>query len=90
MDSKHLYPRETMAKEENIECSGVVLESLRDAQFRVKIDGSEHVVLARISGKIRKNNIHIVPGDQVTLEMTPYDLNKAIIRFRKSRKPSSS
>ena len=72
-----------MAKDENIECTGVVLESLRDAQFRVKIDDADHIVLARISGKIRKNNIHIVPGDKVTLEVSPYDLSKAIIRFRK-------
>lgn len=72
-----------MAKDENIECTGVVLEALRDAQFRVQIDDSDHMVLARISGKIRKNNIHIVPGDKVTLEMSPYDLSKGIIRFRK-------
>ena len=72
-----------MPKEENIECTGVVLESLRGAQFRVKVDDSDHIVLARISGKIRKNSIHIVPGDHVTLSMTPYDLTKAIIKFRK-------
>ena len=76
-----------MAKEEEIECTGVVLESLRDAQFRVKIDEMDHIVLARISGRIRRNNIHIVQGDEVRLRLSPYDLTKGLITFRKGRRP---
>lgn len=71
-----------MAKEENIECSGVVEECLRGAQFRVKLDGTDRVILAHISGKIRKHNIHIVAGDKVTVELAPYNLERGIIKFR--------
>lgn len=79
-----------MAKEEPIECTGIVEECLRGAQFRVKLDDSDHVILAHISGKIRKYNIHIVVGDRVTVEMTPYDTERGIIRFRASKTSSSS
>ena len=78
-----------MTKEEEIECAGVVLEVLRDAQFRVKLDETDHVVLARISGKIRRHNIHIVQGDEVKLKLSPYDLTKGLITFRKGRRPTS-
>jgi translation initiation factor IF-1 len=71
-----------MAKEDHIECTGVVVECLRGAQFRVKLDDSDHIILAHISGKIRKHSIHIVEGDRVTVEMTPYDTTRGIIRFR--------
>lgn len=70
-----------MAKEDSIEMQGVVLENLPNATFRVKLE-NDHVVLGHISGKMRKNYIRILPGDKVTVEMTPYDLTKARIVFR--------
>lgn len=70
-----------MAKEDSIEMQGVVLENLPNATFRVKLE-NDHVVLGHISGKMRKNYIRILPGDKVTLEMTPYDLSRARIIFR--------
>lgn len=70
-----------MAKEDAIEMQGVVLENLPNATFRVKLE-NEHVVLGHISGKMRKNYIRILPGDKVTVEMTPYDLSRARIIFR--------
>lgn len=70
-----------MAKEESIEMQGVVLENLPNATFKVKLE-NDFVVLGHISGKMRKNYIRILPGDKVTVEMTPYDLSKARITFR--------
>lgn len=70
-----------MAKEDSIEMQGVVLENLPNATFRVKLENG-HVVLGHISGKMRKNYIRILPGDKVTVEMTPYDLSRARIIFR--------
>ena len=70
-----------MAKEEQIEMEGVVIDALPNTMFRVQLDNG-HVVLAHISGKMRKNYIRILKGDKVTIEMTPYDLNKARIVFR--------
>ena len=70
-----------MAKEDSIETQGVVLENLPNATFRVKLE-NDHVVLGHISGKMRKNYIRILPGDKVTVEMTPYDLSRARIIFR--------
>ena len=70
-----------MAKEDSIEMQGVVLEYLPNASFRVKLE-NDHVVLGHISGKMRKNYIRILPGDKVTVEMTPYDLSRARIIFR--------
>jgi translation initiation factor IF-1 len=60
---------------------GVVLENLPNATFRVKLE-NDFVVLGHISGKMRKNYIRILPGDKVTVEMTPYDLSRARIIFR--------
>ena len=60
---------------------GVVLENLPNATFRVKLE-NDHIVLGHISGKMRKNYIRILPGDKVTVEMTPYDLSRARIIFR--------
>lgn len=62
-------------KEELIEFSGVVLELLPDAHFRVKLDNS-HMIIAHTSGRMRKNRIKIISGDKVIVEMTPYDLSK--------------
>ncbi|PIS40419.1 MAG: translation initiation factor IF-1 [Candidatus Kerfeldbacteria bacterium CG08_land_8_20_14_0_20_43_14] len=65
-----------------IEVEGVVEELLPSATFRVKLSNS-HLVLAHLSGRMRMNKIKILPGDTVILEMTPYDLNKGRITFRK-------
>ncbi|MBQ7125690.1 translation initiation factor IF-1 [bacterium] len=64
-----------------IEIEGVILESMPNAMFRVKLE-NDHEILAHISGKIRKNFIRILPGDKVRVEMTPYDLTKGRITFR--------
>ena len=70
-----------MAKEEIIELPGVVSELLPNATFRVKLENG-HVVLGHISGKMRMHYIRILPGDKVTVELTPYDLSRARIVFR--------
>lgn len=70
-----------MAKEELIEFTGLVTEVLPNAMFRVKLSNG-HEVLAHTSGKMRKNRIRILAGDEVTVEMTPYDLTKARIKLR--------
>ena len=68
-------------KEEAITAEGVVREVLPGTMFRVELPGGK-IVLAHISGKMRKHFIRIVPGDRVTLELSPYDLTKARITFR--------
>jgi translation initiation factor IF-1 len=70
-----------MSKEDAIEMSGVVTETLPNTTFRVKLD-NDHVVTAHISGKMRKNYIRILTGDRVKVELTPYDLSKGRITFR--------
>ena len=70
-----------MAKSEAIEVEGVVLEKLPNAMFKVEIEGG-HVILAHISGKLRMNYIKILPGDKVTLALSPYDLSKGKIIWR--------
>ncbi len=70
-----------MAKEEAITTDGVIIEVLPGTMFRVQLSNG-HPVLAHISGKMRKHFIRIVPGDKVTVEMSPYDLTKARIVFR--------
>ena len=70
-----------MAKAEAIEVEGVVLEKLPNAMFKVEIEGG-HVILAHISGKLRMNYIKILPGDKVTLALSPYDLSKGRIIWR--------
>lgn len=70
-----------MAKSEAIEVEGVVLEKLPNAMFKVELENG-HIVLAHISGKLRMNFIKILPGDKVTLEMSPYDLSKGRIIWR--------
>lgn len=71
-----------MAKEEAIETKGIVEEKLPNAMFRVKIVDSDHVVLAHVSGKIRKHFVRILPGDEVQLELSPYDLTRGRITYR--------
>jgi translation initiation factor IF-1 len=70
-----------MAKEEAIEMEGVVIESLPNTNFKVKLDNG-HVVNAHISGRMRKHYIRILLGDRVTVQLTPYDLTKGRITFR--------
>ena len=70
-----------MAKEEAIEVEGVVKEALPNTTFRVELQNG-HVILAHLSGKMRKHYIRIVPGDSVKVALSPYDLNKGRIIFR--------
>ena len=70
-----------MAKSDMIEVEGVVVESLPNTTFQVDI-GNGHTVLAHISGKLRMNFIRILPGDKVTVEMSPYDLTRGRITWR--------
>ena len=70
-----------MAKSDMIEVEGVVVESLPNTTFQVDI-GNGHMILAHISGKLRLNFIRILPGDKVTVEMSPYDLTRGRITWR--------
>lgn len=70
-----------MSKEEAIEVQGKVVEPLPNAMFRVEMDNG-HKVLAHVSGKMRMNHIRILPGDTVTMELSPYDLTRGRITYR--------
>ena len=70
-----------MAKDDVIELEGTVVESLPNTTFRVDI-GNGHIILAHISGKLRMNFIRILPGDKVTVQMSPYDLTRGRITYR--------
>jgi len=70
-----------MAKEEPLQVMGTVTESLPNATFRVELENG-HMILAHISGKMRMHFIRILPGDKVTIEMSPYDLSKGRITYR--------
>lgn len=70
-----------MPKEDHIEVSGTVLETLPNTMFRVELENG-HVVTAHISGRMRKNYIRILTGDKVTVQLTPYDLTKGRIVYR--------
>ena len=70
-----------MSKADVIEVEGTVLEKLPNAMFKVELE-NKHVVLAHISGKLRMNFIRILPGDKVTIELSPYDLSKGRIIWR--------
>jgi translation initiation factor IF-1 len=70
-----------MPKEDHIEVEGTVKESLPNAMFRVELDNG-HKVLAHISGKMRMHYIKIVPGDRVTVEISPYDISRGRITYR--------
>jgi translation initiation factor IF-1 len=70
-----------MSKDDFIQMAGEIIENLPNAMFRVKLENG-HVVLGHISGKMRMHYIRILPGDKVTVEMTPYDLTRARIIFR--------
>lgn len=70
-----------MAKQEPIQVEGIVLETLPNASFKVKLE-NDHEILAHISGKMRMHYIRILPGDKVLLELSPYDLNRGRIVYR--------
>lgn len=70
-----------MAKEDQIQMSGTVIDTLPNTMFRVELENG-HIVTAHISGKMRKNYIKILTGDTVKVELTPYDLSKGRITFR--------
>ena len=72
-----------MAKsDDSIEMEGVVTDALPNAMFKVRLDDNDHEVLAHISGKMRKHNIRILKGDNVTVELSPYDLTRGRITYR--------
>jgi translation initiation factor IF-1 len=71
----------SLAKDDVIEVEGTVVESLPNAMFQVELE-NKHIVLAHISGKLRMNFIRILPGDKVTLELSPYDLTRGRITWR--------
>jgi translation initiation factor IF-1 len=70
-----------LAKQDVIEVDGIVVDTLPNAQFKVKLQNG-HIILAHVSGKIRMHYIRILPGDRVTLEISPYDLTRGRITFR--------
>lgn len=83
---RHGYIAWSMAKTEAIELEGTVVSALPNAMFRVEVDlgdGEKHLVLAHISGRMRKFYIHILPGDKVWVEVSPYDLTRGRITYRK-------
>ena len=70
-----------MAKDDVIEVEGTVIETLPNAMFKVELENG-HEILAHVSGKIRMNYIRILPGDKVTIELSPYDLTRGRINYR--------
>ncbi|HUQ31166.1 MAG TPA: translation initiation factor IF-1 [Pyrinomonadaceae bacterium] len=71
-----------MSKEDLIPAEGVVIDKQPNAFFKVQLEGSDHVVLAQISGKVRRNRIRILMGDRVSVELSPYDLTRGRITYR--------
>ena len=71
-----------MAKEELLEFEGIVEELLPNATFRVKLIANDHIIIAHTAGKMRKNRIRVLTGDEVLVELTPYDLTKGRITYR--------
>ena len=71
-----------MSKDDLIPAEGVIVDKQPNAFFKVRLNDSEHVVLAQISGKMRKNRIRILMGDRVSVEMSPYDLTRGRITYR--------
>jgi translation initiation factor IF-1 len=72
----------SLAKEDLVPAEGVVIDKLPNAFFKVRLDNSDHIVLAQISGKMRKNYIRILAGDRVSVELSPYDLTRGRITYR--------
>jgi translation initiation factor IF-1 len=71
-----------LSKEDLIPAEGVVIDKQPNAFFKIRLNDSEHVVLAQISGKMRKNRIRILMGDRVSVELSPYDLSRGRITYR--------
>jgi translation initiation factor IF-1 len=71
-----------LSKEDLVPAEGLVVDKLPNAFFRVRLENSDHVVLAQISGKVRRNHIRILMGDRVSVEMSPYDLSRGRITYR--------
>ena len=71
-----------MAKDDLIPAEGTIIDKKPNAFFKVQLEGSQHVVLAAISGKMRKHRIRILVGDRVSVEMSPYDLSRGRITYR--------
>jgi len=77
------YKRRTLlARDDLIPAEGTIIDKQPNAFFKVQLDNTEHVVLAAISGKMRKNRIRILVGDRVSVEMSPYDLTRGRITYR--------
>lgn len=74
--------KEKYMKEDLIEVAGVIVDKQPNAFFKVQVNGSDHIVLATISGRMRRNRIRILMGDRVDVEMSPYDLTKGRITYR--------
>ena len=77
-----LKRRNLLARDDLIPAEGTIIDKQPNAFFKVQLDNTEHVVLAAISGKMRKNRIRILVGDRVSVEMSPYDLSKGRITYR--------
>lgn len=71
-----------MARDDLIPAMGTIIDKQPNAFFKVQVEGSDHIVLAQISGKMRKNRIRILVGDRVSVEMSPYDLTRGRITYR--------
>jgi translation initiation factor IF-1 len=71
-----------LAKDDLIPAEGVIIDKQPNAFFKVQLNNSDHVVLAQISGRMRKNRIRILVGDRVSIEMSPYDLSRGRITYR--------
>ncbi|MBA2341741.1 MAG: translation initiation factor IF-1 [Pyrinomonadaceae bacterium] len=71
-----------MSRDDLIPAEGMIIDKQPNAFFKVRLDNSDHVVLAQISGKMRKNRIRILMGDRVSVEMSPYDLTRGRITYR--------
>ncbi|ADD79443.1 translation initiation factor IF-1 [Candidatus Riesia pediculicola USDA] len=78
---KNISMKDDMVKETGVEAQGVVLDTLPNTTFRVRLENGKKII-AHISGKMRKNYIRILTGDKVTVELSPYDLTKGRIIFR--------
>jgi translation initiation factor IF-1 len=74
--------RKLLAREDLVPAEGTIIDKQPNAFFKVQLDNSEHVVLAAVSGKMRKNRIRILVGDRVSVEMSPYDLTRGRITYR--------
>ena len=81
-DKRERHEAGESSKEEGIEVSGTVLEKFPGGMFSVELEQRKQVVLAHLAGRLRKNRIRILPGDKVTLELSPYDLTRGRITYR--------